>query len=756
MIPRLVLCVIALGALSPAQDIHAARRSFRSAIKATDTKSRQAGIDALIACEDPRAIGDLLSAALKTTKDLAKLEKKIVKAGQAIGGALKALDKQGDKGRPITVGAMQAAERKAAPFRQELARGLSKKRSLQRWQRMLLAGCGTLLDKFTDGARGEAIALQVSKFSNGRDFEERKIRLAIIAQSRGPIARDALVELAQRVEDNVLRVAVIDAIAARRDVQTIPALARALEDDVWPVRVAATRALSGIGSIECIPALLGALPNADGRALEEILEALVSLAGVTFHDNVTLWQQWWKGEESALRAMLEKISSSNPGTQVGGMIAIGQGRFLLGARRLLAQEGVGPLNADERDLEPAAITGSEDHVALAEGRRDAVGRVFTRLPGNLRDGFVSRFLINPLHQATSTDARLRLTPFLGGVRTEQARQALRPILGTARITAPGTDKRLPSADRERMRLAAAQAMGRQGHPSAASALRQALTGFGVKTAVRIAAAKSLRTLNLKECVFPLIEGLGSEAKEVRQACHDALVQMTGVEHASANAWHAWWEASVAKWTPKKGDIAGGPDPESAPNERKGGTRFYGIETRSKHIVFILDRSGSMQMPDAKGKGSKIDVAKDEVIKAITSLPDDSTFNIIFYNSTWDVWKKKMTVATAANRKKAVTWVKGIEEVGATNIFDPLERAFQLAGRGTHDKAYKLLLDTIFFMSDGLANRGRILEPPQILKEIQDMNALKKVRIHSIGIGPNHDVRLMKGLAEATGGSYVAR
>ena len=60
------------------------------------------------------------------------------------------------------------------------------------------------------------------------------------------------------------------------------------------------------------------------------------------------------------------------------------------------------------------------------------------------------------------------------------------------------------------------------------------------------------------------------------------------------------------------------------------------------------------------------------------------------------------------------------------------------------------------MSDGLANRGRILDPRQILKEIEDMNALKKVRIHSIGIGPNHDVKLMKGLADMTGGSYVAR
>ena len=57
---------------------------------------------------------------------------------------------------------------------------------------------------------------------------------------------------------------------------------------------------------------------------------------------------------------------------------------------------------------------------------------------------------------------------------------------------------------------------------------------------------------------------------------------------------------------------------------------------------------------------------------------------------------------------------------------------------------------------GLANRGRIIDPSHILAEIGRMNALKKVRIHTIGIGNNHDRRLMKGLADLSGGTYVAK
>jgi len=68
----------------------------------------------------------------------------------------------------------------------------------------------------------------------------------------------------------------------------------------------------------------------------------------------------------------------------------------------------------------------------------------------------------------------------------------------------------------------------------------------------------------------------------------------------------------------------------------------------------------------------------------------------------------------------------------------------------------MALDTIFFMSDGQANRGRITNPTQILEEVRQMNALKKVRIHTIGIGPNHDKALMSGLARLSGGTYVSR
>jgi hypothetical protein len=61
-----------------------------------------------------------------------------------------------------------------------------------------------------------------------------------------------------------------------------------------------------------------------------------------------------------------------------------------------------------------------------------------------------------------------------------------------------------------------------------------------------------------------------------------------------------------------------------------------------------------------------------------------------------------------------------------------------------------------FMSDGQANRGRIVEPGAIIAEIARLNEHKKVCINTIGVGKGHDVELMKRLARLNGGTYVSR
>ena len=170
-------------------------------------------------------------------------------------------------------------------------------------------------------------------------------------------------------------------------------------------------------------------------------------------------------------------------------------------------------------------------------------------------------------------------------------------------------------------------------------------------------------------------------------------------------------------------------------------------------------------PKTGSERKRIDIAKKELKEAIAALPKDGIFNIIFYSSDFRLWKKELVPSNADNKREAREWVDQIQAVGATNIYDPLVKAFQLAGRGTHDKAYKVELDTIFFLSDGQPNRGRFTNPDDILREIMELNSRKKVQIHTIAIGGKPigagagqgggaDVGFMRQLAERTGGTFL--
>jgi hypothetical protein len=76
--------------------------------------------------------------------------------------------------------------------------------------------------------------------------------------------------------------------------------------------------------------------------------------------------------------------------------------------------------------------------------------------------------------------------------------------------------------------------------------------------------------------------------------------------------------------------------------------------------------------------------------------------------------------------------------------------------GARDKNYEIGADTIFFLSDGQPNRGDVTDPVQILEEVKRWNELRRVKIHTVGVGDGHAVAFMRSLAASSGGKYVAR
>lgn len=127
--------------------------------------------------------------------------------------------------------------------------------------------------------------------------------------------------------------------------------------------------------------------------------------------------------------------------------------------------------------------------------------------------------------------------------------------------------------------------------------------------------------------------------------------------------------------------------------------------------------------------------------AIAALDPKQSFNIVTFANHVRVFEKQLRRASPKHKQRAIAWVGGLELELETNIYDALELAFILGGRGVRDRYYEPEVDTIFFLSDGAPTmpkqqgegfaQGR---PRELLAEVRRWNALGRVAIHTIGLG----------------------
>ncbi|MHC4974562.1 MAG: VWA domain-containing protein [Planctomycetota bacterium] len=395
-------------------------------------------------------------------------------------------------------------------------------------------------------------------------------------------------------------------------------------------------------------------------------------------------------------------------------------------------------------------------------------------------------------------------------RTRKLAAALVPfyrtlLLRNGVIARKAQPRSLDVADPE-MRAAAAVAMARTGTEAALAALRKALE-FDAAPIVRIGALEALvrwkvaaikdavilalkdrhwqvRALaiavcvraNLVEAVGPMILALEKETGRLRKDLDDALFKLTGTRlYGDVGLWQDWWQSNAdaiakkAQELEKAGhyDKALGPledwedddaDADADETKRKGATSaFYGITTQSKRLVFVIDISRSMndaaqakpaaatgkksKYPAPRG-GKKLDIAKWQLHRAIHDLPKDAVFNIVVYSESYKVWEDEPVAATPRNKKKAHKFVDRLNGNGTTNIADSLDAAL------VQDA------DTLFLLSDGNPNRGRVSDLDKLLAHLLNRNRRARRVVHTIGIGEAEGSSFLKELARRSGGRYV--
>ena len=290
--------------------------------------------------------------------------------------------------------------------------------------------------------------------------------------------------------------------------------------------------------------------------------------------------------------------------------------------------------------------------------------------------------------------------------------------------------------------------------------------------VKSRAAAALARLRVAAAIPVLIARLELEEGRLRSDIGGALTSLTGQDFkGNLTLWQRWWQENGDGF-----EVPDEPTPQALLETAResAGMTFFGIRSESRRVLFVLDVSGSMEFSmtprnnpnddpgrpyDFPGAGeiSRLTAAKRDMIKALGGLRDGGVFNLVLYASdvwTWD--DDDLVEMDSEARQDVLEYIDRIEAVGGTNIYSALLRAFEIAGVESGGEWSEPSIDTIYLLTDGRASVGLTVDPEEILAFVAERNRSAGIVIHTIGLSGAHDSYLLRGLAEQSGGTYVAR
>jgi Ca-activated chloride channel family protein len=157
------------------------------------------------------------------------------------------------------------------------------------------------------------------------------------------------------------------------------------------------------------------------------------------------------------------------------------------------------------------------------------------------------------------------------------------------------------------------------------------------------------------------------------------------------------------------------------------TRFGQPDDKSpRRVVFVLDRSGSMQ-------GTAIKQAKKAIEAGIAALRPDDRFSIVAFDDEIETLSHALLEASRENRHLARRYLAGISARGGTELASGVSEASKLVAEGGGDLL--LLTDGQVFGTAGILNTARAAG----------------ARIHALGIGSASQDRFLSQLGRETGG-----
>jgi len=166
----------------------------------------------------------------------------------------------------------------------------------------------------------------------------------------------------------------------------------------------------------------------------------------------------------------------------------------------------------------------------------------------------------------------------------------------------------------------------------------------------------------------------------------------------------------------------------------GGAGFFGLRGTAEKVVYVVDCSRSMNHPHPGPTRTRIGRVKLELLKSVRGLNENQKFFIIFFNYlAFPMPSDRMMEATDPAKLKYLRWMAEARAEGTTEPKTALMFALQLNP------------DIIYFLTDGDFEG-------HIVKEVAIANR-GRIKINTIGFGDNRGEKLLKLIAEQSGGQY---
>lgn len=194
------------------------------------------------------------------------------------------------------------------------------------------------------------------------------------------------------------------------------------------------------------------------------------------------------------------------------------------------------------------------------------------------------------------------------------------------------------------------------------------------------------------------------------------------------------EELIRRLSADSDDDASSPSDPDRRNSQSGGdalvkgdatVNFFGATGKGSKFVFVFDRSSSMT-------GRPLEAVKRELIKSLEPLRSNHTFNIISYDSRYEMWRPRLVSATQENKVSAIRFVEETDARGGTEPRMPLLEAINQRP------------EVIFFMTDGEFT----------LDVLEIVRSGRGIMINTVQFSDGHPLLVLQELARRTGGEFM--